>query len=212
MAGRPAQVGDDLIWTEVFSPPRRASCLFLDRDGVVIEDAEYLSNPDGVRLIDGAAEAIRRSRRAGVHVVLVTNQSGIARGYYGWDEFAAVQARLEAMLADLDAGFDAVLACPFHAEGRPPFRHPAHPCRKPNPGMLLKAAGLLDIDLPSSWIIGDRTDDIGAGANAGLAGGIHVLTGHGASHRGRVGALAGVDYRVDTADNIAVAADRLPWL
>ena len=122
-------------------------------------------------------------------MVLITNQAGIGRGYYGWAEFQAVQERITADLAARGATFDMVLACPFPAAGQPPYRHPAHPCRKPRPGMILRAAEALGLDLAGSWIVGDRATDLEAGRAAGLAGGVHVLTGHGAGERGAADTL-----------------------
>lgn len=208
----PAQVGADRIWAEVSSPPRRAPALFLDRDGVVVQEVHFLHEPSKVRLIPGAAAVIACANAQGLHVVLITNQSGIGRGHYGWAEFAAVQARVLHLLAEEGARLDAVFACPFHPDAEPPFRHPAHPARKPNPGMLERARDLLDIDLAASWIVGDRIDDVGAGRNAGLAGAVHVLTGYGHEHRRRAQALAGRDFTVLTADSIAGLPGLMPLL
>jgi len=206
MAGPPAPVGDDHIWVEAPGGPRPAPALFLDRDGVVVEEVHFLHRPEDVRLLPGAGETIRRANAAGVHAVLVTNQSGIGRGRYGWDDFAAVQARLQDELAVKGARLDAVLACPFHPDATPPYRHADHPARKPNPGMLLRAADLLQIELARSWIVGDRDVDVAAGKAAGLAGAVHVATGYGAEHRDRSLALAGPDFEVLPAAGIAEVA------
>jgi len=212
MTGQPAQLGDDLVWAEVLSPARPAPALFLDRDGVVVEEVHFLHDPAQLRLIGGAAAVIRRANEAGVHAVLVTNQSGIGRGRYGWKAFAAVQQRLQAELAAGGARLDAVLACPCHPEAVDPYRHPDHPARKPNPGMLLKAAALLDIDLAASWIVGDRDVDIAAGRAAGLAGAVHVATGYGAEHRPQALALAAPGFTVLAADSIAEVVRLVPLL
>jgi D-glycero-D-manno-heptose 1,7-bisphosphate phosphatase len=150
--------------------------LFLDRDGVIIADAGYLARPQHLRLIEGAAAAIARCNTCGIPVVVVTNQSGIARRYYGWDDFRAVQAALKAALAGFGAHLDAVLACGYHAEGHEPLRIANHPWRKPNPGMILAAGRRMSLDLARSWIVGDRPGDLAAGAAAGLAGGILVAS------------------------------------
>jgi len=212
MTEQPAQLGDDLVWAEALSPARRAPALFLDRDGVVVEEVHFLHDPAQLRLIAGAGAAIRRANQAGVHAVLVTNQSGIGRGRYGWEAFAVVQQRLQAELAAADARLDAVLACPFHPDGVAPYCHPDHPARKPNPGMLLRAAGLLDIDLAVSWIIGDRDVDVAAGRAAGLAGAVHVATGYGAVHRPPALALAEPGFTVLAADSIAEVVRLVPLL
>ncbi len=182
-------------------PPRPA--LFLDRDGVVIEDVNYLHRPEHVRLIPGAGAALAEMARRGWRLVLITNQSGIGRGYYGWDDFRAVQARLAGKLADEGAKLDAVLACPYHAEAKPPYDRPDHLWRKPAPGMILTAAGQLPLDLARSWMVGDKASDAEAGRAAGLAGAIHVLTGKGRAARAAVERLGREEFRVRVADSIA---------
>jgi D-glycero-D-manno-heptose 1,7-bisphosphate phosphatase len=167
--------------------PARAA-LFLDRDGVIVDEVNYLHKPEDVRVLGGAAELIASANALGIPVVVVTNQAGIGRGYYGWPEFTAVQQAIDAALAP--AAVDAVFACPFHADGKPPYDVPDHPDRKPNPGMLLRAERLLGIDLAASWFVGDTAADVEAAARAGLAGAVHVLTGHGADQREAVLAAA----------------------
>jgi D-glycero-D-manno-heptose 1,7-bisphosphate phosphatase len=213
-------VDNDGIWCQVARPPagpragavfRGRAALFLDRDGVIVEEVGYLHRPEDVRLVPGAAAAIAAANRAGAPVVAITNQSGIGRGHYGWPEFQKTQERIAAAL-DLEAGaaLDMVLACPYHPEGAPPFRHPAHPCRKPRPGMILRAAERLGLDLSGSWIVGDRALDLEAGRAAGLAGGLHVLTGYGAHERAEAEALAGDRFRVLLAESLAAAPGLLP--
>ncbi len=209
-------VGTDGVWCQVLRPDEAAffrgrAALFLDRDGVIVEEVGYLHRPEDVRVVPGAAAAIAAANRAGLPVVAITNQSGIGRGHYGWPEFQDTQERISAAL-DLEAGaaLDMVLACPFHAEGAPPFRHPAHPCRKPRPGMLLRAAERLGLDLAGSWVVGDRARDIEAGRAAGLAGGLHVLTGYGAHERAAAGRLAEDGFRVLLAESLAEAPGLLP--
>src|SRR5579885_2983680 len=114
--------------------PRPA--LFLDRDGVIVEDHGYLCRPAGLRMIPGAAAVIASANCRGVPVVEVTNQAGIGRGYYTWKEFVAVEETLAQMLADSSARLDAILACPYHQDGVGSWAHPAHLARKPRPGML----------------------------------------------------------------------------
>ena len=144
------------------------------------------------------------ARRQGIALVLTTNQSGIARGLFGWTEFAAVQARLEALMTDRQTGFDMVLACPFHPDGVGPYRG-EHPCRKPQPGMLLRAAERLGLDLAMSWAVGDRARDLEAGRAAGCAGGLHVLTGHGPSEREDAIALESPTFAVRLGETVAEA-------
>ena len=104
--------------------------VFLDRDGVIIEEVNYLSRVDDLRVIPGATQAIARCNRLGIPVVVISNQSGIGRSLYGWDDFAAVQAALIAALASEGGHLDAVLACAYHAEGKGPFGVSDHPWRK----------------------------------------------------------------------------------
>ena len=206
---------DDGIWCQLLRP-EQAACLrgrpalFLDRDGVLVEEVGYLHRPDDVRPIPGAAALVAAANRAGLAVVLITNQSGIGRGYYGWPEFEVTQARISADFAAAGAAFDAVLACPYHPEAEPPYRHPAHPCRKPRPGMILRAAERLGLDLAGSWIVGDRAIDLEAGRAAGLAGGVQVLTGHGMAERDAALGLATEGFRVLTAESAAEAPALLP--
>ena len=208
-------VGADGIWCQELRPDKAASArgrpaLFLDRDGVLVEETGYLHRAEEARLIPGAAAAIAAANRADLPVVLITNQSGIGRGYYGWSDFQAVQETITADLAAGGATLDMVLACPFHAEGQPPYRHSAHPCRKPRPGMILRAAEALGLDLAGSWIVGDRAIDLEAGRAAGLAGGAHVLTGHGAAERDAALELAAGEFRTMGAESIAEVPALLP--
>ncbi len=213
-----AAIDDEGVWTQVLAPPPGPlgppgrAALFLDRDGVVNQDVGYLCRAGDVRLIPGAAEVIARANRLGVPVVVVTNQAGIAYGYFGWDAFIAVQERIVGDLAAAGARLDGVFACPHHATGKPPYRHPDHPARKPNPGMLLRAAGMLGLDLAASWIVGDHAKDLEAGRNAGLAGGLHVLTGHGGHDGQRQAALAIDGLRTLAAESIADALRLVPLL
>jgi D-glycero-D-manno-heptose 1,7-bisphosphate phosphatase len=181
--------------------------LFLDRDGVVVADTRYLGRAEDLRMIDGAASAIARCNTLEIPVVLVTNQSGIARGYYDWDGFRAVQAALSAVLRNAGAHFDAVLACAYHADGRGALRVADHPWRKPNPGMLLTAGNRMGLDLSHSWIVGDTVHDLAAGIAAGLAGGTLLPS------DGRVGqetqSLTHDHFIIEIAPNLADAVTAL---
>lgn len=177
--------GDLGVWIRTAPPvsDHARPALFLDRDGVIVEDPGYLGRAADMSIIPGAAETIALANRLGVPVVEVTNQAGIARGYYGWQGFLEVEEALTRELAAAGAVIDGVFACPYHREGVAPWAHPAHPARKPRPGMLLAAARFMNLDLSNSWIVGDKAGDLLAGYNAGLRGGLHVLTGHGKQHR-----------------------------
>lgn len=204
------------MWSQVMCPVERGQrprpALFLDRDGVINEDVGYLHHTEEVRLVPGAAEAVMAANRLGIPVAVVTNQGGIGLGHYGWPEFAAVQDRLLDLLAAKGAHLDGVFASPYHPRAAGPYGDADHPSRKPNPGMLLAAAEWLAIDLGRSWIVGDHAGDLEAAKRAGLAGGMHVLTGHGGRDGQREQALALADdgFRVLTGTSIRAAVRQLP--
>ncbi len=184
--------------------------LFLDRDGVVVEEVGYLRRPQDVVLEARAAQTIAAFNRMGAPVVLVTNQSGVARGYFGWPAFEAVQDEIGRRLAAEGAHLDAVFACGYHAGGLGALAEADHPWRKPAPGMLHAAAERLGVDLSRSFIVGDRAQDLAAGRTAGLAGGVHVATGHGgAAEQAAAKALGGPAFQVTFAADIGGALDVL---
>ncbi|MEW6516989.1 MAG: HAD family hydrolase [candidate division FCPU426 bacterium] len=156
--------------------------VFLDRDGTIIQEAEYLADPAGVVLLPGAAEGIRLLRQEGFAAVVVSNQSGVARGYFDEATVRRVNARLEELLAAAGAGLDGVYYCPHYPQGSVAAYARACDCRKPAPGMLLAAARDLGLDLAKSWVVGDKASDIEFGAKQGLKT-ILVLTGYGAATR-----------------------------
>lgn len=186
--------------------------LFLDRDGVVVEEVDFLARIEDVALISGAAAVIAAANERRIPVILVTNQSGIGRGYYGWREFATVQDAILAELAARGARVDAVYACPHYPDGKPPYTHPNHPARKPNPGMLLRAATALELDLARSWLVGDRAIDVEAARRASLAGGIHVMTGYGVQERAVAAAIAASGFELRLGQSIDDAMALLPLL
>ncbi len=208
-------IGADHIWSQVFDSAKRFKekrpALFLDRDGVMIEEKHYLHKAEDVELIDGTSQLIAKANALDIPVIVVTNQSGLARGMFGWEEFATVQARMLDLLSEDATGafIDAIYACPFHKEGQDPYRHPDHEARKPNPGMLSRAMKSIIIDAEKSWIIGDKAGDLKAGANAGLCGGVHVLTGHGQDEGEleKACALSSEAFSVRTVASIADAFD-----
>ncbi|MBI3910097.1 MAG: HAD family hydrolase [Armatimonadetes bacterium] len=150
------------------SGSRRA--VFLDRDGVLTEDRGYLSDAADLRLLEGAAEALHCLRAAGWALVVVTNQSAVARGMLTEEGLAAIHARLQERLSASGARVDAIYYCPHHPEAaREDYRRDC-PCRKPAPGMLLAAAADLNLDLSASWLVGDQERDIEAAQRAGVRG------------------------------------------
>ena len=146
-------------------PTRRA--VFLDRDKTIIEDPGYINDPEMVHLLRGAGEAVRMLKQAGYLVVIVTNQSGVARGMVSEERLAEIHDRLLAELGACGAAVDKIYYCPYHPEGIiEPFVRESD-LRKPAPGMLLLAAKELGIDLHDSWLVGDSARDIEAGQRAG---------------------------------------------
>jgi D,D-heptose 1,7-bisphosphate phosphatase len=147
--------------------------VLLDRDGTIIVDHGYVGSVDRVDFIDGAAEAIARLNRAEVPVVLVTNQSGVARGLYGPDDVRLVHDHIAGYLRERGARIDLYLYCPFHPDGVVDgFARPSDD-RKPRPGMALAAAEALNLDLAASWVVGDRPEDVGLAEAVG-ASAIHL--------------------------------------
>lgn len=200
------------VWCQIL---RRPACgrpaLFLDRDGVVVEETEYLYRVEDIVMIPGAAEVIAAANKRRVPVVMVTNQAGIGRGYYGWTEFKSVQDVIVASLAAAGARIDAVYACAHHPQVQGSFAHLDHPARKPNPGMLLQAASDLALDLKASWLVGDKAIDVEAAKRAGIAGSLQVATGYGAAERHLASKLASPIFEVRFGQSI-VDAMMLPIL
>jgi len=152
--------------------------IFLDRDGTINEDVNFLSKPEQLILIDGSAEAIKEANELGLKVIVFTNQSGIARGYFTEDDLHKVHKRLDELLAQKGAKIDAYYYCPHHpVEGNGEYKVECE-CRKPKDGMLQRASREQNIDLKKSFVIGDRCVDVQAGKTAGATT-ILVLTGYG---------------------------------
>ncbi len=144
--------------------------IFFDRDNTLIVNDGYLGDPEGVRLVPGAADAIARARSLGFLVVTVSNQSGVARGMFTEDDVRRVNARMDEMLlaANRAAVIDRHEFCPYHPDAKVEAYRQDSDLRKPKPGMILRAAEKLAIDLQRSWLIGDAPRDIQAGQAAGL--------------------------------------------
>jgi D-glycero-D-manno-heptose 1,7-bisphosphate phosphatase len=159
--------------------------VFLDRDGTIIEEVGYLSDLDRLRLIPGAAIAIRRLNQAGFKVVLVTNQSGVARGYFPESFVTQAHELLSRMLAEASARLDGIYYCPHHPRaGDSPYTMVCD-CRKPATGLLDRAARDLDVDLARSFMVGDKWSDVELGHRAG-ARSVLVRTGFAADDPGNV--------------------------
>ena len=141
--------------------------LFLDRDGTLVEPRHYPSHPGDLVLYREIGPLLRIFQNAGWELIVVTNQSGIARGYFTFAALERMHDRLRQMLRPWDVELSAIHACPHHVDGVIPHLAVPCQCRKPNPGMLLAAAARRDIDLTRSWMIGDILDDVEAGNRAG---------------------------------------------
>ncbi len=159
-------------------PEMKQAAVFLDRDGTINEEVGYLDDLGKLRIIPQAVQAIRLINGSGMLAVVVTNQSGVARGYFTEAFVVSVHARLQELLQERGAHLDAFLYCPHHpTEGTEPYRTCCL-CRKPAAGMLQQAAGQWEIDLARSYMIGDTLNDMAAAEKAGVKG-VLVRTGYG---------------------------------
>lgn len=174
---------DSNRWYQINAAPEPGSvkspALFLDRDGVVIEEKHYIRNPEDVEILPGVREKLEEINRLKVPIILVTNQSGIGRGFFGWPDYDRVHARILDLLGDSGV-FRAV-----YANSYLPDDVDSH-WRKPNTGMFVQAAQDLHLDLSSSLMVGDKSIDLEAANSAGVGHLVHVLTGHGKSERSMV--------------------------
>ena len=152
--------------------------MFIDRDGTLNEDIGYVSTPEELVLFPWAAQAVRRINEAGLFAIVITNQSGIARGLYTEETLGAIHSRMIDELAREGARVDAIYYCPHHPEvGDLQYRLSCE-CRKPRTGLLVKAAREHNIDLARSFVVGDKASDIKLAENAGARGAL-VFTGYG---------------------------------
>lgn len=152
--------------------------VFLDRDGTINEQMGYINHISRFVLLEGAGEAIARLNKKNIPVIVITNQSGLARGYFPAELLEEVHAKMKIMLKRAGARVDGVYVCPHHPEAKEDQYRLKCDCRKPSPGLLNKAAQDHGIDLQKSYVIGDRWSDLKAASSVG-AKGILVLTGYG---------------------------------
>jgi D-glycero-D-manno-heptose 1,7-bisphosphate phosphatase len=169
-------ITEEGIWIEIRIAPlvRPRPALFLDRDGVIVCDTGYLSDPASVIIIPETATLIGKANQLGIPVVVVTNQSGIDRGLFDWAKFSAIEKSVADQLIELGAQTDATFACPFHPDHTPGYNQRHAHWRKPQPGLIMATAPKIGVALSSSWLIGDATRDIEAASKAHLAGGILI--------------------------------------
>jgi D-glycero-D-manno-heptose 1,7-bisphosphate phosphatase len=171
--------------------------LFLDRDGVVIVERDYLCDPDQVELLPGAAETMAQAGSAGYRLVGVSNQSGLGRGRFTADDLARVMTRLDQLLAQSGTGFDGFYFCPHAPED-------GCTCRKPRGGLLDEVARSCCWDPRTSWMVGDKASDVAFGRHHRM-GAVLVETGYGQAQRGEVKRLWSVDPRVLVAADLPAA-------
>ncbi len=158
--------------------------LFLDRDGVIIEEKHYLSDPEKVKIINGAQAVIHSAAKNDMRIVIVTNQSAIARGLCDWKSYINVTNSMIRLLADQAFNIDLILACPMHPDAIiENYKFEDHPMRKPNPGMINFAINKYNSSGSNCMMVGDKMCDINAGIQAGIKELFQVKTGHGANHR-----------------------------
>ncbi|MHB2025231.1 MAG: D-glycero-alpha-D-manno-heptose-1,7-bisphosphate 7-phosphatase [Elusimicrobiota bacterium] len=170
--------------------------VFLDRDGVIVREVDYLRHPKDLRLLRGSARAIRALKKAGFKLIVITNQSAIARGYLTLAQLTRIHRKLQYLLRLQNAALDAIYFCPHHPQAGARIRCL---CRKPGTALLKKAADRFGIDIPSSYFIGDATTDVLTAKKAGCRS-ILVRTGYG----GKDGVYkAKPDF---TCENLAAAA------
>ncbi len=156
--------------------------VFLDRDGTLNVERDFIARPEEIQLIPGAADAVQRLNREGLVACVISNQSGVARGYLTEEDLVPIHARLSEDLGAGGARVDRYYYCPHHpTEGMPPYNVECE-CRKPKPGMLLQGAREFGLDLTRSYVIGDRMSDVQAGQAVGAAT-VLVLTGYGETAR-----------------------------
>lgn len=152
--------------------------VFIDRDGTISEEVGYINHPTRFRLFPYAAEAIKILNQNGWLAIVTTNQAGVARGYFSEDMIGTVHAGMTRDLAREGASLDAIYYCAHHPTvGEPPYRLDCD-CRKPKPGLISRAAQDFEIDLPRSWMVGDRYSDVELARNAGVKSAF-VLSGYG---------------------------------
>jgi D-glycero-D-manno-heptose 1,7-bisphosphate phosphatase len=175
--------------------------VFLDRDGTIIEEVGYLDRPERVELFPWTIDAVRVLNRAGLAVVLVSNQSGVARGFFTENVVDAVHERMATLLAEGGARIDAYYYCPHHPDGKVPEYAQTCSCRKPGRGLVDRAARELGIDPARSFVVGDRWLDVALGRAVG-AQSLLVRTGYGASEEDR----RPVDLEADAVVDNLIAA------
>ena len=183
---------------------RMNKAIFLDRDGTLNIDYGYVHEIDNFKFIDGAIDALRELKKMGYMLVLVTNQSGIARGYFSEEQFLQLTEWMDWSLAEQDVDLDGIYYCPHHPEGKGEYKEDCD-CRKPKPGMLLQAIKELKIDPTQSIMVGDKVEDLKAGIGAKVKMNVLVRTGKTVTEEGERVA----DYVLDSIVDLPRILKRL---
>ena len=183
---------------------RMNKAIFLDRDGTLNIDYGYVHEIDHFKFIDGAIDALRELKKLGYMLVLVTNQSGIARGYFSEEQFLQLTEWMDWSLAEQDVDLDGIYYCPHHPEGKGEYKEDCD-CRKPKPGMLLQAIKELKIDPTQSIMVGDKVEDLKAGIGAKVKMNVLVRTGKPVTEEGERVA----DYVLDSIVDLPGILKRL---
>jgi len=172
--------------------------VFLDRDGTINEQMGYINHTCRFKLLPGAAEAIRKLNDAGIPVVVVSNQSGLARGYFPEELLTAVHDKMNKQLAETGAHVDGIYYCPHHPEAKEERYRADCSCRKPKPGLVLQASEEMGLDPKRSYLVGDRWSDIKTAANCGATS-ILVRTGYGRGDEQYIGPKQEIqpDFKAD---------------
>ena len=158
----------------------KKKAIFLDRDGVINKEVNYLSNPDDFELIENTIEALKILKKKLFLIIVITNQAGIAKGYFNEDNLIDIHNKMNYLLKQSNVFLDDIFYCPHH----PDFTGPCE-CRKPNPGMIYRARDKYNIDLHNSYMVGDTITDIKTGLNAGCKT-VLVLTGYGEEEKKKI--------------------------
>jgi len=181
--------------------------VFLDRDGVISEEVGYIADREHLRLIPQSAKAVKLINQSGLKIIAITNQSGVARGYFSEEMLGHIHRKMEKLLSDQGAFLDGIYYCPHHPEGTVEAYRVKCDCRKPATGLLIQAAQEHSIDVSSSYLVGDKRTDIECAHRAG-AKGILVLTGYGKDELRKINRAALAQPHYIAADLL----DAVQWI
>ena len=163
------------LWSEVISKNENLEnrpALFLDRDGTIVSYEEYLHDPLKIKINNNISSIIKACNLIKIPVIEITNQSGIGRGIYNWNDFNQTEIEIRNLLEINNAHINMLCACAFHQDAKEKYKIKDHFWRKPNSGMIEEARNIFNVNLKKSWIIGDNISDIQSGLNAGIKGGV----------------------------------------